>query len=85
MLPVHITVSIGARKVPIDQVTDMRIATAFRAAGQDVGRKLASIRCPEHKQTATNVRVHFDARGAADLQYESCCEKLGKLIGEALG
>ncbi len=69
----------------IDQVTDRRIATAFRAAGEDVGRRLDGILCPVHKKAATNVRVHFDARGAADLQYDSCCEKLGEAVGRALG
>jgi hypothetical protein len=80
----RITVTIGARTVPIEQVTDARIATALRAAGQDVGRRIDAIRCPVHRRTATNVRIHFDARGNADLQYDSCCEKLGKRIGEAL-
>jgi hypothetical protein len=85
MPSVRITVTIGARTLPVDQVTDLRIASAFRAAGQDVGRRLDTILCPEHKKAATNVRIHFDARGAADLQYDSCCEKLGQRIGEALG
>jgi hypothetical protein len=31
------------------------------------------------------VRVHFDKNGAADLQYESCCEALSKKIGQVLG
>jgi hypothetical protein len=31
------------------------------------------------------VRVHFDQRGGADLQYDSCCAELGKRIGSALG
>jgi hypothetical protein len=85
MLPVRITVTIGARTLPIDKVPDTRVASAFRTAGQDVGRRLATIECPEHQKTATNVRVHFDARGNADLQYDSCCAKLGQRIGEALG
>jgi hypothetical protein len=81
----RITVTLGARTIPIDQVTDQRIATAFRAAGQDVGRRIGAILCPVHNKAATNVRIHFDAKGNADLQYDSCCEKLGKRIGEALG
>jgi hypothetical protein len=81
----RITVTLGARTVPIDQVTDVRIATAFRAAGQDVGRKIDRVLCPVHNKAATNVRIHFDARGNADLQYDSCCEKLGQAIGKALG
>jgi hypothetical protein len=81
----RITVTLGARTVPIEQVTDARIASALRTAGQDVGRKIDAILCPVHKKAATNVRIHFDARGNADLQYDSCCEKLGQRIGEALG
>jgi hypothetical protein len=82
---VTITVTVGSRTLPIEQVTDRRISSAFRAAGEDVGRKLDNILCPEHKKAATRVRIHFDARGAADLQYDSCCQKLGEAIGKALG
>ena len=85
MPPVRITVTVGKRTLPIDQVTDLRIATAFRAAGNDVGRRLETILCPVHQKAATQVRIHFDARGAADLQYDSCCEKLGEAVGRALG
>jgi hypothetical protein len=28
------------------------------------------------------VRLHFDASGAGDLKYESCCEKLGEAIAK---
>lgn len=85
MLPVRITVTIGSRTLPIDQVSDARIATPLRHAGQDVARRLEAIRCPVHHKAATNVRLHFDQRGAADLQYDSCCEKLGQRIRSALG
>ena len=85
VLPVTITVTLGSRTLPIDQVTDLRIASAFRKAGQDIGRRLQAIACPEHARTATNVRIKFDARGNADLQYDSCCAKLGAEIGKALG
>jgi hypothetical protein len=81
----RITVTLGSRTVPIEQVTDARIATALRSAGHDVGRRIAAVLCPVHKKAATNVRIHFDAKGNADLQYDSCCEKLGQRIGEALG
>jgi hypothetical protein len=76
---------VGARKVPIDEVRDTRIATAFRAAARDVAAKLAAIKCPVHARAATNVRLHFERNGGVDLQYDSCCEALGKKIGEALG
>jgi hypothetical protein len=85
MLPVRISVAMGSRTLPIEQVSDARIATALRAAGQDIARRLEAIRCPQHQTSATNVRVHFDSKGNADLQYDSCCAKLGQRIGEALG
>jgi hypothetical protein len=84
-LPVEITVGVGSRKVPIDDVTDARVAAPLRAAGQDIGRKLAGVLCPVHQKTAQRIRVHFDKRGGADLQYDSCCEQLGARIGAALG
>ncbi|HEX4445873.1 MAG TPA: hypothetical protein VH044_04030 [Polyangiaceae bacterium] len=84
MLPVDITVSVGSRKVNVDELADARLASALRTAGQDIGRRLADITCPVHQKTAQRVRVHFDKRGGADLQYDSCCEKLGARIGETL-
>jgi hypothetical protein len=85
MLPIRITVTVAGRAVSVEDLADAHLATALRSAGQDVGRRLAAIHCPVHDQTANNVRVHFDASGSADLQYESCCEKLGTQIGHALG
>ena len=85
MLPVDITVGVGARRVSVDELADARVASALRTAGQDIARRLDGILCPEHRKKATRVRVHFDARGNADLQYDSCCEKLGERIGAALG
>jgi hypothetical protein len=85
MLPIRITVSVGPRSVPVDQLADARVAAAFRSAGQDVARRLEGLRCPVHREPARNVRVHFDRRGGADLQYDSCCAKLGEKIGAALG
>jgi hypothetical protein len=84
-LPVEITVAVGSRKLAIDDVSDARVAAPLRSAGHDIGRKLAGILCPVHKKTAQRIRVHFDKRGGADLQYDSCCEELGARIGAALG
>jgi hypothetical protein len=81
----RITVALGARTVPIDQVPDARIASAFRAAAQQVGQRLDTILCPVHNRAATNLRIHFDSRGNADMKYDSCCERLGERIGQALG
>ncbi|HZU82290.1 MAG TPA: hypothetical protein VE987_05215 [Polyangiaceae bacterium] len=84
MLPVRVTVDVGGRPVPVEELADARLAAALRNVGQDVGRRLAGIDCPVHRKPATNVRVHFDARGNADLKYESCCERLGRRIGETM-
>jgi hypothetical protein len=85
MLPVRVTVMVGGRSVSVEDLADARLAAALRSAGQDIARKLASIQCPVHNSTASDVRVHFDAQGTADLRYESCCPKLGQRIGAALG
>jgi len=85
MIPVRITVTIGMRTLPIEKVSDIRIATALAKAGEDIAKRIGAVKCPEHQKTAKNVRIHFDAKGNADLQYDSCCEKLGKKINEALG
>jgi hypothetical protein len=85
MLPVRVTVAVEGRAVSVEDLADLRLASTLRSAGQDVARRLAAIHCPVHRETASNVRVHFDARGSADLRYESCCEKLGERIRAALG
>jgi hypothetical protein len=85
MLPVSVTIMVGGRAMSVEDIADAGLAATLRSAGQDVARKLAAIRCPVHHETATDVRVQFDAHGRADLRYESCCEKLGKRIGTALG
>lgn len=82
---IRITLAMGGRTVPIEQISDARIAIPLKDAARQVGRTLEEIRCPVHKETASNVRVHFDAGGKADLQYDSCCDRLGKLIGDTLG
>ncbi len=84
MLSVEITVSVGTRRVTVDDIADARLASALRTAGQDIGKKLERIRCPVHQKVAQRVRVHFDRHGSADLQYDSCCEALGATIGAAL-
>lgn len=84
-MAIRITVTIGSKTIPVDQVTDLRIASAFRGAGLEIGKRVDAIKCPVHDKAATQVRVHFDAKGGADLQYDSCCPKLGEAIGKALG
>jgi hypothetical protein len=77
MLPVRVTVSVGRKVVALDDVRDARVATALRQAARDVGTRLAA-----HGKGPTDVRLHFDASGAGDLKYESCCEKLGETIAK---
>lgn len=82
MLPVRVTVAVGRKTVPLDDVRDPRVATALRQAAKNVGAQLASARCPIHDKGPTDIRLHFDASGAADLKYQSCCEKLGEAVSK---
>lgn len=85
VLHVKVTVSVGARTVPVEEVRDPRVAAGLKSAGRDVGAKLEKVECLTHGKGPTNVRLHFDRQGAADLRYDSCCEALGKAVGAALG
>lgn len=82
MLPVRVTVSVGRKTVELDDVKDPRVAGALRQAGQDVGKRLAKAKCPMHDKGPTQIRLHFDERGAGDLKYESCCAQLGDVISK---
>jgi hypothetical protein len=82
---VSVTVTTGRRTIPLEEVSDRRISSALEAAAGDIGKKLGRVRCPEHKQGPSNVRVHFDATGAADLRYDSCCDQLGQAVSRVLG
>jgi hypothetical protein len=84
MLSVRVTVAVGRKVVPLDEVKDPRVATALRQAAQDLGSRLAAVKCPAHEKTASDVRLHFDASGAGDVKYESCCEKLGDAVAKVL-
>jgi hypothetical protein len=84
-MDVKVTVALGARTVKIEDVSDARVRTAFQGAAKQVAAKLADVTCPTHKRGATDVRIHFDRTGAADLKYDSCCSVLGEKIGQALG
>ena len=85
MVNVKVTVAIGARKVAAEDVSDLRAAKMLADAGREVGTKLRGVTCPVHGTPPKNVRVHFDKNGVADLKIDSCCEELGKKVGEALG
>jgi hypothetical protein len=84
MLPVRVTVAVGRKTVALDDVKDPRVVSALRQAAKDVGARLSTAKCPAHGKGPTDVRLHFDASGAGDLKYESCCEKLGETIAKLL-
>jgi hypothetical protein len=82
MVHVRVTVAVGRKVVALDDVRDPRVATALRQAAKDVGTRLSSAKCPTHGKGPTEVRLHFDASGAGDLKYESCCKELGDQIAK---
>ena len=83
-LPVRVTVAVGRKVVPLEEVKDPRIVGALREAAKNVGTTLEKAKCPTHGKGPTRVHLHFDAAGAGDLKYESCCEKLGETISKLL-
>ena len=84
-MKVKVTVAVGKRTVPVEEVGDARVRSALQGAGRQVAAKLAKVVCPAHEKGPTNVRIHFDKSGAADLKYDSCCAALGEKVGQALG
>ena len=82
MLSVRVTVAVGRKVVGLDEVRDARVVSALRQAAQDIGTRLETVRCPAHGKGPTEVRLHFDASGAGDLKYESCCERLSEQIAK---
>src|SRR5689334_22246489 len=82
MVPVRVTVAVGRKVVALDDVRDPRVAAALRQTANDVGTRLSKAKCPAHGKGPTDVRLHFDASGAGDLKYESCCAKLGETISK---
>jgi hypothetical protein len=84
MPQVKVTVAVGARTVPIEEVGDPRVRTALQGAARQVAAKLAKVECPTHKRGPADIRIHFDKTGAADLKYDSCCAVLGEKVGKAL-
>lgn len=85
MISVSVTLDVRGKKVPANEVKDANVADGLRKIGQQVGAALAKVTCPEHQKSATNVRVHVDASGNADLAYDACCDKMRELVGQALG
>ena len=85
MANVKVTVAVGSRTVPIEEVGDPRVRSALQGAARQVAAKLAKVQCPTHNRGPTDIRIHFDKSGAADLKYDSCCAVLGEKVGQALG
>jgi hypothetical protein len=84
MVPVRVTVAVGRKTMALEDVKDPRVVGALRQAASDVGKRLASVKCPTHGKGPTDVKLHFDAAGNGDLKYESCCEKLGAAIAKVM-
>lgn len=84
MIPVKVTVMVGRKATPVDDVRDASVKTALKQAAKDVGTRLATVTCPTHAKGPTNVRLSFDAGGNADLKYDSCCEELGKAVAKVV-
>lgn len=82
MIPVRVTVAVGRKTVPLEDVQNQKVVSALRQAARDVGVRLATAKCPTHDKGPINVRLHFDSAGAGDLKYESCCEQLGEAIAK---
>ena len=82
MIPVRVTVAVGRKSVPIEEVQNQKVVSALRQAARDLGVRLAEAKCPTHAAGPTNVRLHFDSALRGDLKYESCCEELGNVISK---
>ncbi len=82
MIPVKVTVMVGRKSVPLEEVQNQKVVSMLRQASRDIGTKLAQAECPTHAQGPTNVRLLFDAAGNGDLKYDSCCEALGQVISK---
>ena len=84
-MKVAVTLSVRGKEVPAADVPDKKVGAALEKMGDDIGRKLAKVKCPEHDKPPTNVRLNVSASGEGDLRYDSCCEKLAKAIATAMG
>lgn len=83
-LAVRVTMDVQGKAVAAADVKDKAVGQALMQMGRDIGAKLARVKCPEHGQGPTEVRVHVGRNGNADLRYESCCTKLRDAVGAAL-
>ncbi|HEY1955568.1 MAG TPA: hypothetical protein VGH28_08145 [Polyangiaceae bacterium] len=84
-MKVDVSVTVRGKEVLAADVPDRTLSAALKKMGDDVGKALSAVKCPEHKTTATNVRVHVNAAGEGDLRYDSCCDKLAAAITKVMG
>ena len=84
MVPVKVTVAMGRKTVPLEQVNDVRIKRGLQDAAKNVAAMLEDVKCPTHGKGPTEVSLHFDG-GNGDIKYQSCCEELGNLVKAKLG
>ena len=84
MPSVAVTVDVRGKTVSLEAVRDPQIRGPLEQMARDLGKKLEKAKCPTHKKTPTEVRLHVDASGNADLRYESCCERLKDVVKTAL-
>jgi len=84
-MKVAVTLSVRGKDVSADDLPDKTVKAALHKMGDDIGRKLASVKCPEHDKPVSNVRLHVSASGEGDLRYDSCCEALGKAVQRVMG
>lgn len=82
MIPVRVTVAVGRKAVPVEEIQNQKTAGALRQAARNVSVALEKAVCPTHNKGPTNVRLHFDSSGNGDLKYESCCNELAKAISK---
>jgi hypothetical protein len=84
MLEVAVTVQVGAKTVALRDVKDARVRAGLVDMATNVARALTPVTCSIHKRGVRDVRIHLDAKGAADLRYDACCEGLRKVVSAAL-
>ena len=84
-MKVEVTLSVRGKHVPASDVADKDVSAALRKMGDDIGRKLDTVKCPEHDKPPTNVRLHVSASGDGNLRYDSCCDALAKAVQRATG
>lgn len=82
-MQVRVTLSVRGKEVVAADLPDKKVRAALLAMGDDLGKKLDAVKCPEHGKPPTNVRLHVSASGDGDLRYDSCCEALGKAVSRA--